>query len=83
METVETKFDREELHAMIRSHFQATGSPKAKRILDAFDAYVPRFKKIIPGDYKRMLQLSAQFEKQGMDREAAQIEAFYASTRAQ
>ena len=83
METVETKFDREELHAMIRSHFRATGSPKAKRILDAFDQYVPRFKKIIPGDYKRMLQLSAQFEKQGMDREAAQIEAFYASTRAQ
>ena len=68
---------------MIRAHFQATGSPKAKRILEAFEEYLPKFKKIIPGDYKRMLQLSAQFEKQGMDRESAQIEAFYASTRAQ
>ena len=83
MESVDTKFDREELQSMIRAHFQATGSPKAKRILDAFEEYLPKFKKIIPGDYKRMLQLSAQFEKQGMDRESAQIEAFYASTRAQ
>lgn len=83
MESVDTKFDREELQSMIRAHFQATGSPKAKRILEAFEEYLPKFKKIIPGDYKRMLQLSAQFEKQGMDRESAQIEAFYASTRAQ
>ena len=82
MESVDTKFDQEELRGMIYAHFQATGSPKAKRILESFEAFVPKFKKIIPNDYKQMLQLSAQFEKQGMDKESAQIEAFYASTRA-
>mgnify|MGYP007054929639 CR=1 FL=1 len=44
-----------------------------------FKEYLPKFKKIIPGDYKRMLQLSSQFEEQGMSRQEAQIEAFYAS----
>mgnify|MGYP003369863827 CR=1 FL=1 len=83
MESVDTKFDQQELLNMIRAHFQATGSSKARRILASFETFLPKFKKIIPTDYKRLLQLSTQFEKQGMDREAASIEAFYASTRAQ
>ena len=79
MEKVESKFDREELRQMLQDHMAATGSEKARQVLDDFDAYLPRFKKIIPGEYKKLMQLSAQFEEQGMNREEAQIEAFYAS----
>ena len=79
-EKVETKFDQEELRAMIEAHVAHTGSEKGKRVLENFREYLPKFKKIIPGDYKRMIQLSSQFEEQGMSREEAQIEAFYAST---
>ena len=79
MEKVESKFDREELRQMLQDHVDATGSEKARQVLDDFDAYLPRFKKIIPGEYKKLMQLSAQFEEQGMSREEAQIEAFYAS----
>ena len=79
MEKVESKFDREELRQMLQDHVAATGSEKARQVLDDFDAYLPRFKKIIPGEYKKLMQLSAQFEEQGMSREEAQIEAFYAS----
>ena len=79
MEKVESKFDREELRQMLQDHMAATGSEKARQVLDDFDAYLPRFKKIIPGEYKKLMQLSAQFEEQGMSREEAQIEAFYAS----
>ena len=79
MEKVESKFDREELRQMLQDHVAATGSEKARQVLDDFDAYLPRFKKIIPGEYKKLMQLSAQFEEQGMNREEAQIEAFYAS----
>ena len=50
---------------------------KAREVLDYFEEYLPKFKKIIPEDYKSMLQLSSQFEEQGMSREEAQIEAFY------
>ena len=79
MEKVETKFDQEELRAMIEAHVRNTGSKKGQEVLDHFKEYLPKFKKIIPGDYKRMLQLSSQFEEQGMSRQEAQIEAFYAS----
>ena len=79
MEKVESKFDREELYRFIDAHVQHTGSPKGRRILAAFSEYLPRFKKIIPNDYKRLVQLASQFEEQGVTPEQAQIEAFYAS----
>ncbi len=79
MEKVESKFDREELYRLIGAHVQHTGSPKGRRILAAFSEYLPRFKKIIPNDYKRLVQLASQFEEQGVTPEQAQIEAFYAS----
>ena len=44
-----------------------------------FEEYVPKFKKIIPNDYKRMLTLSAKLEEKGLSSEQAQIEAFYES----
>ena len=79
MEKMESKFDREELYRLIDAHVQHTGSPKGRRILAAFGEYLPRFKKIIPNDYKRLVQLASQFEEQGVTPEQAQIEAFYAS----
>ena len=79
MEKVENKFDQEELRSILKKHVKYTGSFKAKEVLSNFEAYLPKFKKLIPGDYKRLLTLSAQFEEQGMSREDARIEAFYAS----
>ena len=38
--------------------------------------YLPKFKKIIPYDYKRMTSLSLKLEEQGMSSEQAQMEAF-------
>ncbi len=79
MEKIENKNDKEMLKSMLEKHLQYTGSLKAKNVLDNFDEYLPKFKKIIPEDYKRMMQLTAAFEEQGMDYEKAQIEAFYES----
>ena len=76
MEKVELKNDKEELKKMIENHVKYTGSKKGQMILDNFDEYIGRFKKIIPTDYKEMLRLTARNEEQGMDREQAQIEAF-------
>ena len=81
MEKVENKFDQEELKGILKNHVASTGSKKAQAVLDDFDSYLPKFKKLIPGDYKKLLQLSAQFEEQGMSREEAQIEAFYESIK--
>ena len=81
MELVTEQHDIAELRGLIQAHADATGSPKAKRILADFDAWLPKFKKILPHDYDRMLRTIAQYEERGMNREQAQVEAFYANTR--
>ena len=80
-ELVESKYDIAELKNMIEKHVAHTGSEKGKEILTHFDEYLPKFKKIIPNDYKRMMMLSAQMEDKGLSSEQAQIEAFYESMR--
>ena len=50
-----------------------------KYILEHFSEYLPKFKKIIPNDYKRMLNAIVQMEEKGLSSEQAQIEAFYAN----
>ena len=69
-----------QLRALIQAHADATGSPKARRILADFDDWLPKFKKILPDDYDRMLRSIAQFEARGMDRAQAEVEAFCAAT---
>lgn len=79
MEKVDSKADRLELKSILKKHLESTGSKKAAKILDDYDNYLGKFKKIIPGDYKKLLHLISMYEEQGMTREKAQIEAFYAS----
>lgn len=81
IEKVVNKYDKEELKMLIQKHVDATESEKGKRILDSFQDYIPRFKKIIPNDYKRMMLLSTRLEEKGLSSEQAQIEAFYESLR--
>ena len=40
---------------MITSHFMHTGSRNAKRILDSWESMLPKFEKVMPVDYKRVL----------------------------
>ena len=66
---------------MITYHVSYTNSEKGKEILDHFDEYLPKFKKIIPNDYKKMMNTIIQMEEKGLNSEQAQIEAFYANIR--
>ena len=72
------KYDVEELKQMITDHVSYTNSVKGKEILDHFDEYLPKFKKIIPNDYKKMMNTIIQMEEKGLNSEQAQIEAFNA-----
>ena len=83
LEPVEHKYDVSLLKDLIREHVEATGSPRGKLILDNFSEYLPKFKKVLPHDYDKMLRLIAQMEEKGEDSEQAQIEAFYAMKNAQ
>ncbi|MDY3765981.1 MAG: glutamate synthase large subunit [Lachnospiraceae bacterium] len=79
IEKVEDKYEIHELQDIIREHVEATGSERGQKVLDSFYEYLPKFKKIIPNDYKRMIVLSAKLEEKGMSTEQAQMEAFYES----
>ena len=81
MDGVTEKYDVLELKNMIIEHVKATGSKKAKYILDNFMDYLPKFKKVIPHDYRRMLLTIIQMEEKGLSSEQAQIEAFFANTK--
>ena len=81
IEAVDSKYDIAELRSLIERHVAHTGSAKGSHILEHFDEFIPKFKKIIPNDYKRMMMLSAKLEEKGLDSEQAQIEAFYESLR--
>ncbi|MCI9565105.1 MAG: glutamate synthase large subunit [Eubacterium sp.] len=80
-EEISNKYDVLELKGMIEEHVKYTDSEKGKLILDKFEEYLPKFKKIIPYDYKKMLETIAKMEQKGLNPEQAQIEAFYEATR--
>ncbi len=76
---ITSKYDVLELKDIIKEHVAYTNSEKGKEILNNFGEYLPKFKKIIPHDYERMLKLIVQMEEKGLSAENAQIEAFYAN----
>jgi glutamate synthase (NADPH/NADH) large chain len=53
---VEDYSDTNELTKLISRHYRYTGSKKAKIILDDLKEWLPRFIKVIPYDYKKVLQ---------------------------
>lgn len=77
IERITSKFDVNELKSMIQEHVSCTNSEIGKKILERFTDYLPKFKKIIPVDYEKMLTTILQMEEQGMSSEQAKVEAFY------
>jgi glutamate synthase (NADPH/NADH) large chain len=77
MSAVIDKQDIDLLSTLISEHVNATGSEVGKTILSNFNVYLPKFKKIIPIEYKRVITVIDSLVQQGMPREQAEVEAFY------
>jgi glutamate synthase (NADPH/NADH) large chain len=59
-----TRFDAERLHQLISNHAKYTGSTRAQLVLEKWDFYRPKFRKVMPVEYRRALQeLIAEDEK--------------------
>ncbi|MEA2231379.1 MAG: glutamate synthase large chain, partial [Solirubrobacteraceae bacterium] len=54
--------DSIEVRALIAEHVERTGSPVGQRVLDEWEDLLPRFVKIFPTDYKRVLDERAAAE---------------------
>jgi glutamate synthase (ferredoxin) len=70
-----------EVRAMIEKHRTYTKSDRAQQVLDAWERYLPRFVKVIPKDYKRMLAGIKRAEEQGLTGEDAIMVAFEENSR--
>ena len=55
--------DKTAVHDLLRKHLQYTQSPVAKKILDDFSAKIKRFIKVMPIEYKRIIELKSEDEK--------------------
>jgi glutamate synthase (NADPH/NADH) large chain len=56
-----SRFDAERLHQLIVNHARYTGSSRARSILEDWEAYLPKFRKVMPVEYRRALaELAAQ-----------------------
>ena len=80
LEPVTDKYDVKRLKDLIEAHRKNTGSKEAGLILKDFSDYLPHFKKVIPYDYKRMIETVAKMEEKGLSHEQAEEEAFYKMT---
>jgi glutamate synthase (NADPH/NADH) large chain len=55
------RFDGERLHQLVAKHAAYTGSARAKLILEHWEKYLPKFRKVMPVEYRRALaELHAQ-----------------------
>ncbi|SIQ39789.1 glutamate synthase (NADH) large subunit [Rhizobium sp. RU20A] len=51
-----TRHDEERLYQLVSNHLHYTGSPRAKQILDNWTEFRPKFRKVMPVEYRRALE---------------------------
>ena len=61
---------------LIRRHIAATQSARAKAILDAWDDHAAKFVRVMPNDYRRVLEAQARMREKGLPEEEAVMAAF-------
>ncbi|MDR1817509.1 MAG: glutamate synthase large subunit, partial [Puniceicoccales bacterium] len=81
LETVSDPDEAARLRAHLEVHHHHTGSTTAAAILADWTHTLPKFIKIIPKDYKRMLEHIARAHAEGLTGDDAIMAAFEANTR--
>jgi len=81
LETLDDPEEITELHQLIQNHANYTGSEKAAAVLANWDAMLPKFVKVMPKDYKRVLQAIKDAIASGLTGDEALTAAFEANAR--
>ena len=71
---IEDSMDSKEVQGLISNHYKYTNSQRAKQILDNWSFYVDKFKKIVPIEYKKVLQ---EEKMEAINKKIAQVERDY------
>ncbi len=81
LESISSDAELNEVRAMIEKHVEYTGSPLGKKVLGDWKNYSQRFTKVIPKDYKKMLENIDKAHKAGLTGDEALMEAFEESLK--
>jgi glutamate synthase (ferredoxin) len=69
------------VQALIRKHAEYTGSKRSWEALARWDEMIPRFVKVYPNDYRRMIEAQERFRQQGLADQEAIMAAFEENAR--
>jgi glutamate synthase (ferredoxin) len=76
LEKLEEAEEAEEIRQMIQRHAQYTRSQRAFKILALWEQMLPKFVKVLPKDYNRVLQCLRRAREAGLDGDQAIMAAF-------
>ncbi len=79
LEKLEDSAEAEEVRQMIDRHAKYTRSQKAFKVLAMWEKMLPKFVKVMPKDYKRVLEFIRKAKEAGLDGEQAIMAAFEAN----
>ena len=81
LESLSVKEEIDEIKEMIKQHVAMTGSEYAQSILINWNVMIKKFVKVMPNDYKRMLNAIKDAEESGLEGDSALLAAFECTTR--
>ncbi|KOS00290.1 MULTISPECIES: glutamate synthase large subunit [Paenibacillus] len=81
LEGVEEPAEAADLRGLIQRHVTYTGSEAGQRILDDWQTAIQQFVRVIPKDYKRMVEQIQKEEATGLSGDEALLAAFEANMR--
>ncbi len=81
LERLEDEEEINQVKEMILKHARYTKSERARKVLSMWDKMVPKFVKVIPKDYKRMLNAMKRVRESGLSGEEAIMAAFEENKR--
>jgi glutamate synthase (ferredoxin) len=61
---------------LVSRHARLTGSARAAKVLLDWEHFLPRFVRVVPNDYKRVLEAQRKMRETGMSEEEAEMAAF-------
>ncbi|HEY7311221.1 MAG TPA: glutamate synthase large subunit [Gemmataceae bacterium] len=64
------------VHDLVRKHAEYTGSARSRQVLADWTNMVPRFVKVYPNDYRRVIETQKRFKASGLSDDEAVMAAF-------
>ncbi|MDI1320122.1 MAG: glutamate synthase-related protein, partial [bacterium] len=81
LEKIETMAEAAAVRILIETHVAHTKSARGQAVLAAWDKFVPKFVKVMPKDYKRVLACISRAHDQGLTGDEAIMAAFEENAR--